>query len=142
MTPDEFRRHGHQLVEWVADYMEGVAIGDLPFDYAAEREVFEKTFAVLAATLAQEAFTGYDVRGARPAQFLSLHYEACTLGLVPHLEQISLTDFAQVARIRDALDSVKRDERFRQMTTGGGKNFRRQLEQRIRFVAETTGAAL
>src|SRR4051794_18707993 len=21
MTPDEFRRHGHELVDWVADYM-------------------------------------------------------------------------------------------------------------------------
>src|SRR4051794_20737455 len=28
MTPDEFRRHGHEVVEWVADYMERV--GDLP----------------------------------------------------------------------------------------------------------------
>ncbi len=25
MTPDEFRRHGHEVVEWVADYMERVA---------------------------------------------------------------------------------------------------------------------
>src|SRR4051794_9369141 len=28
MTPEEFRRHGHEVVEWVADYMERV--GDLP----------------------------------------------------------------------------------------------------------------
>ena len=28
MTPDEFRRHGHEVVEWVARYMERVA--DLP----------------------------------------------------------------------------------------------------------------
>jgi aromatic-L-amino-acid decarboxylase len=24
MTPDEFRKHGHELVEWMADYMENV----------------------------------------------------------------------------------------------------------------------
>src|SRR4051795_8677227 len=28
MTPDEFRRHGHEAVEWVASYMERV--GELP----------------------------------------------------------------------------------------------------------------
>ena len=28
MTPDEFRRHGHDVVEWIAAYMERV--GDLP----------------------------------------------------------------------------------------------------------------
>ncbi len=25
MTPDEFRTHGHELVDWIADYLEGVA---------------------------------------------------------------------------------------------------------------------
>ncbi|MGI9644164.1 MAG: pyridoxal-dependent decarboxylase [Ilumatobacteraceae bacterium] len=25
MTPDEFREHGHQLIDWIADYLEGVA---------------------------------------------------------------------------------------------------------------------
>ena len=25
MTPDEFRRYGHQLVDWIADYREGLA---------------------------------------------------------------------------------------------------------------------
>jgi aromatic-L-amino-acid decarboxylase len=24
VTPDEFRQHGHQLIEWIADYLEGV----------------------------------------------------------------------------------------------------------------------
>ena len=22
MTPEEFRRHGHQLIDWIANYME------------------------------------------------------------------------------------------------------------------------
>ena len=28
MHPEEFRRHGHQVVDWMADYLSGV--GDLP----------------------------------------------------------------------------------------------------------------
>ena len=24
MTPDEFRKHGHEMVDWVADYLAGV----------------------------------------------------------------------------------------------------------------------
>ena len=34
MTPDEFRRHGHEVVEWVATYMERVA--ELPIAPAVE----------------------------------------------------------------------------------------------------------
>ena len=30
MTPDEFRRAGHELVEWIARYREQLADGDLP----------------------------------------------------------------------------------------------------------------
>ena len=24
MTPEEFRKHGHEMVDWIADYIEGV----------------------------------------------------------------------------------------------------------------------
>jgi aromatic-L-amino-acid decarboxylase len=34
MHPDEFRRHGHQLVDWMADYFAGV--GDLPVTPAVQ----------------------------------------------------------------------------------------------------------
>ena len=30
MTPDEFRRAGHALVEWIANYREQLAVGDMP----------------------------------------------------------------------------------------------------------------
>jgi aromatic-L-amino-acid decarboxylase len=30
MTPEEFRKAGHAIVDWVADYRERVAKGDLP----------------------------------------------------------------------------------------------------------------
>ncbi len=57
MTPDEFRRHGHELVEWMADYFEkvgelpvtpGVRPGDvrrrLPESPPAQGEPFEALF--------------------------------------------------------------------------------------------------
>src|SRR5215208_2947299 len=60
MTPDEFRRHGHTLIDWVADYLDGVeqhrvapdiAPGDvrrqLPEHPPAERESFADVIADL-----------------------------------------------------------------------------------------------
>ncbi len=41
MTPDEFRKHAHELVEWMAGYMENV--GNLPVKSSvAPGEIFEK----------------------------------------------------------------------------------------------------
>ncbi len=60
MTPDEFREHGHALIDWIADYVEGieqhpvastVAPGDvraaLPPHPPAEREPFDAIIADL-----------------------------------------------------------------------------------------------
>ena len=30
MTPDEFRRRGHELIDWIADFRERVYAGDYP----------------------------------------------------------------------------------------------------------------
>ena len=30
MTPEEFRRAGHELIDWIADYRERVARGEFP----------------------------------------------------------------------------------------------------------------
>jgi aromatic-L-amino-acid/L-tryptophan decarboxylase len=58
MLPDEFRRHAHQLVDWMADYFEHVAqlpvtpelepgdiLGRLPSSPPEEAEPFERLFA-------------------------------------------------------------------------------------------------
>ena len=57
MLPDEFRRHGHQLIDWMADYMRDVGdlpvtphvqpgeiLGRLPSRPPAEGEPFERLF--------------------------------------------------------------------------------------------------
>ncbi len=122
--------------------MEKVSSGLVTFDFAGERTIFERTFALLNATLGDHAFTGVDVQGRRPAQFLSLHYEPFSLGLVPHLDQINVANQTQIHQVRDALEAVKNDQGFRAMTTGGGKNFRPQLVRRIEFVASAVATAI
>ena len=30
MTPEEFRRHGHELIDWIADFRQRVYAGEFP----------------------------------------------------------------------------------------------------------------
>lgn len=132
----------HNIGDFLTEYMEKVSGNSIPFDYDSEQSQFEQTFRILRLTLGEHAFTGVVAGGGRPAQFLSLHYEAFALGLVPHLGSIRLDDADQIERIRETFEAIKRDDDFRAMTTGGGKNFRRMLERRIRFVADAVSKAV
>jgi len=64
MTPDEFRRYGHQVVDWVADYWEGIEnhpvlsqvspgeiVNRLPANPPTSGEPFDRILADLAPTM-------------------------------------------------------------------------------------------
>jgi hypothetical protein len=139
---NDMDRYVHNIGDFLTEYMENVSSGGLPFDYPAERDVFERVFRTLNVTLGENSFTGVVAGGGRPAQFLSLHFDAISLGVAAHVGRIRLDDDAQITRLRDVLEEIKRDGEFREMTTGGGKNFRRMLEDRVAFVADRVARAL
>jgi hypothetical protein len=74
--------------------------------------------------------------------FLMHHFEAISLGTAKVIDEINLNNDKQVQRIKRALDSVKKDEEFKQMMTGGGKNRPEPYRRKIEFVAEKVRSAL
>ena len=55
MTPEEFRRAGHELVDWIADYRERVARGEFPGDGAQRARRLARCAADSAATASPRA---------------------------------------------------------------------------------------
>jgi hypothetical protein len=135
----------HDVSDFMTEYMEKVSdpTGEgLSFDYYAERLIFEKTFEILNRTLGSSAFSGTNSQGHLVAKFLSYHYEAFTLGLQPHLDKIDPHNEKIISKLREVLKSIKRDAEFKTITTGGGKNYARPLQERIAFVEMKVGEAL
>lgn len=131
----------HEVGEFLTEYMEAIADpknGDVTFDYAQEKAVFERTFAILARSMGDEAFAIVDRKG-RTLPFGVYHFEAFSLGLQPSLEQYDPDDQSQMEALHDCLWEIKKDEEFRRLTTGGGKNFLNPLNQRIDFVSKRIG---
>jgi Protein of unknown function DUF262 len=134
----------HDVGDFMTEYMEAVsdpAKRDFTFDYPTERLTFEKTFKILNRTLAASAFAGTNIQGTLVTRFLSYHYEAFTLGLQPHLNKIDPYNDIAITKLREVLLSIKKDPTFRNITTGGGKNYPKPLQQRIEFVEKKVGTA-
>ncbi len=134
----------HDVGDFMTEYMEAISDPtkkDFTFDYSNERLIFEKTFKILNRTLGSSAFAGTNIQGTLVTRFLSYHYEAFTLGLQPHLNKIDPYNETAIAKLREVLLSVKRDPTFRKITTGGGKNYLKPLQDRIEFVEKPVGEA-
>lgn len=131
----------HEVGEYLTEFMECVADPtnkDVALDYPSEKVVFDKTFRILNVSMGDDAFAIVDRRG-RTLPFGVYHFEAFSLGLQPHLANLNPDDAEQMKKLTECLWGVKRDDGFRDITTGGGKNFLNPLNQRIDFVAERVG---
>jgi hypothetical protein len=126
----------HDVGDFMTDYMERVSEGKVPFDYNAEKRVFEKTFAILARTLGEHSFGWPGKSGELVARFSAYHFEAFTLGLQPIVDRVGLEDEAKLAQLKDAMLAVKKDPEFIDITTGGGKNSRLAWARRVGAVSD------
>jgi len=133
----------HDVDDFLTEYMEAVSEIRTAFDYAAEREIFLKTFTVLDKLLADLSFTyANKKRTGLTGGFSVYHYEAITIGLQYLLDKINPEDPAQVVRLKDGLQAIKLDPDFIRITTGGGKNSPGPLRERIDFVKDRLAATL
>jgi hypothetical protein len=129
----------HDVSDFLTDYMEEVSDPDssTKFDFQKEREIFEKTFSILAATLGERAFSqANQARTELTMGFGVYHFEAFTIGLQSHLEHLDPGNSAQMTALKQQMLAIKLDEAFVQMTTGGGKNSPGLLSDRIAAVSK------
>lgn len=113
----------------------------LTFDFDSEREIFAKTFSVLKQSLGDEAFSHIDRRD-RKQPFSVYHFESFTLGLQPHLPSLDPSGGDEMTKLGEACWKIKKDQEFRTITTGGGKNSRGPLRDRIGYVTKSLGETL
>ncbi|MBK8217877.1 MAG: DUF262 domain-containing protein [Myxococcales bacterium] len=137
-------RYEKDIGDFLTEYMESVADPEKSagFDYTAEAQTFKATFGVLSEALGETVFSGVNKQGNPMGYFSSLHFEALTLGIQPHLERLSAADDAQKEKFKGVLEDLKRDPAFQALTKGGGKNYAAALKRRIDFVEQRVAKCL
>jgi hypothetical protein len=135
------KNYKHDVSDFMTKYMEEVSdpIKDVTFDYATEEAIFLKTFKILKENLGEYAFSRTNENGNYVLAFIVYHYEAFALGIQKHLRKIDVCNPKQMKKIKDEFELIKRDKDFRNITTGGGRNTPRYLNERISFVETRVG---
>ena len=77
--------------------------------------------------MGNDAYAIVDKRG-RTLPFSVYHFEAFSLGLQPHLAKLGPSNEDQMEKLKDCFWKIKEDDKFRAITTGGGKNFLNPLK--------------
>jgi hypothetical protein len=135
----------HDVNLFLTEYMERVSEPDiksahkLNFDYVYEREIFAKTFFVLNSTLSDKVF-GLVNKAKITKVFSVYHYEAFTIGLQDVIKKINITDSSELQEVQKVFSKIKLDSDFKKIITGGGKNSKGPLKQRIDFVRNALSA--
>jgi len=129
----------HDVRDFLTEYMELVSEPEiekrLSFDYENEKAIFLKTFSVFQKTLGELAFAPANkFRNSLMRSFAVYHFEAFTIGLQSVLERIDPENGDIIRKLKDVFTSIKLDDEFIKLTTGGGKNSRGPLRDRIEFV--------
>lgn len=138
-------KYVHDVADFLTGYMEIVSDSEnsgVQFDYEMEKENFRKTFKILNLTLGDKIFSGTNSSGRLISKFLTYHYESFCLGIQPHLTTIDTDSTEVITKLTEIFKSIKNDEGFRKITTGGGKNYSKQLNSRIGYVETKVGKAL
>lgn len=127
--------------EFLDAYMEGVALpedqeGHISFNYSKEEQVFDKVFKTLELTMGERAFSSNNkAQDNLQENFRSYHYEVFTQAIVLLLDKIDINNDEHMKMIEDKILEIKLDSEFISMTTGGGKNTKNALDERIAFAS-------
>ena len=130
----------HGVSDFLTEYMESVSDQELGrnknFNYSLEEITFKKTFEVLSKSIGEYAF-GYANKNKNLVRGFGIYqFEAFAIGLQCILDKLESSEQAQMTELKEIITVIKKDPAFIALTTGGGKNSRGQLKQRVEFVEE------
>ncbi len=122
----------HGVADFLTEYMEKVATEDISFDYEDNQSSFEKTFNILNQTWGDRIFGRLNKSNDDlQSNFGIYHFESITLGLQSILNKVNENNPAHIDKIKKTILDLKKDDDFKKLTTGGGKNSSGQFKARI-----------
>lgn len=134
-------RYVKNIEPFLDEYMKNVSLpasshDHVGFDYQEEKAHFEKLFLILDKALGGKAFGSKNPRSDDITDsFRIYHFESIPLAISSIIDKVNSDDDDHISLIKEALTQIKFDPDFVRLTTGGGKNTKKMLEERIAYVS-------
>lgn len=125
-------KYVHDVSSYLTQCMEFFSTGS-NFDYEKEKRIFLQTFDLLSKTLGEKTFSPATKKKKLSSKFAIYHFEAISLCVARNIDKLSELSTKQLDKFKALLESIKYDDDFIEITTGGGKNYAGPLEKRINF---------
>lgn len=133
------------IAPFLSKYMEKVSFGQIgdeekgiDFSFEEEREIFEKTFSVLSKVGGEYVFSRLR-DGNYTKTLVPNFYDAITIGIQKYLNELYELNEEQYKELEQLFKNIKQNKDFLKHASGGGKNTKRHLEQRISYVEQKVG---
>ena len=129
----------HDIRDFMTEYMEQVSDPDhsREFNFTIQKQIFEKTFEILAKVLGNQSFSRANVNRTKLASMFTVYqFESFALGIQSHLEELDVSTEEKCQRLKSFFTDIKLDDDYINLTTGGGKNTPNALNARVNFVSD------
>ncbi|MFT3772882.1 MAG: DUF262 domain-containing protein [Minicystis sp.] len=133
---NDFANYHKLITPFLDDFMERMTDGPEAetFDYAHEASVFRQTFSLFATTTRDQTFSTVTKSNTLGNQFSMAHYDMLTQGVQKHLNKLITLNGNDRGALGEQIIALKKDKKFRQDTTGGGKNYKSAYRNTIEYV--------
>jgi len=136
------KNQGEQYIKNVGDFLtnymefETEQVIEGVYKEDEEKLTFEKTFKILNKVMGGQVFAGLSQGGRPQNSFAVYHFEAFSIGIQESLGSINENNDSEISALKKLFLEIKGNSDFKQLTTGGGKNTKRQFQARVNFVKE------
>lgn len=135
---NNIEEYKHDVGDFLTDYMEKETMNlvEENYDLKKEEELFNKTFKTLDKAMNGQVFARLSKNDEPTNAFSAYHFESFSLGIIDVIEFINPDNQEEIEALKKLFIDIKKDDEFKKLTTGGGKNYRKPLNDRINFVSE------
>lgn len=123
---NDLQSYKYPVTEYFTRYLEKITTEEEKFDYAREKEVFEKTFSIINQSLGSSAFSSRTKMDHEKNDFVLYYYDGITIALGKKID--SFDRFQNFLELRKIIDDVKFGEEIQSYKTGSINSLAKRIE--------------
>ena len=113
---NDLGNYKYPVTEYLTRYLEKITMQKVQFDYAKEKQIFEKTFKFINDNWGEKAFSGKTVNGTIRNEFVLYYFDGIAISLATLIEKIE--ECENVEKVVEGVNEIKYGTELQSYKTG------------------------